>query len=69
MINNCELCDHRHTKGPNDFPNQHCYMFMTEPEFTCAQNTTNRADIRISSMVAQLIASKKRKTTKEEPKC
>lgn len=38
--NNCETCDYRHMKGPDDNPGQHCYMFQDTPTEVCMQHTT-----------------------------
>lgn len=40
--NNCETCDYKHMKGPDDKPDQHCYMFQDVPNEQCMQHTGHK---------------------------
>jgi len=42
--NNCSTCKHKQCPGPDDHPDQWCYMFADEPIEVCMQHTGRKTE-------------------------
>ena len=69
--NNCETCEYKRLKSPDQVEDGHCYMFRDEPQEICMQHTLRKAVCiggrsRILAVAAMIAVEMSKNADKEQ---